>query len=115
MARMFDEAELLGTVDNDLEFLAETVGMLAADGPPLVARIRDAIAAGDAGTVGGAAHTLKGMVANFCAPGVRARALELERMGRSGALDAAAPAVDAADRELRELIDELHVFLRARA
>ena len=37
MPRAFDDAGLLERVDNDWEFLTETVQMLAADGPTLVA------------------------------------------------------------------------------
>ena len=38
MPRGFDEQELLERVDNDWEFLGETVQMLATDGPACCAR-----------------------------------------------------------------------------
>ena len=38
MSQAFDERELLERVDNDWEFLAETVQMLADDGPALMRR-----------------------------------------------------------------------------
>ena len=44
----FDEKELLDRVDNDWEFLAETVEMLETDGRALMAEIRRAADAGDA-------------------------------------------------------------------
>ena len=68
MPRVFDGAELLERVDNDWEFLGDTVRMLEADGPALLEEIRRSADAGDAASAGRAAHTLKGMISNFCAP-----------------------------------------------
>ena len=62
MANSFNEAELLDRVDNDIAFLAETVDMLTADGPPLLEQVRTAVNAGDAAAVARHAHALKGMV-----------------------------------------------------
>src|SRR5512139_3731192 len=78
MAQLFDEADLLERIDHDWEFLQETVDMLATDAPALLQEIRQAVESEDAAAVGRAAHTLKGMVANFCAAAPQATALELE-------------------------------------
>ena len=114
MPRTFDETELLERVDNDWEFLGETVQMLAADAPALLAEIRRATAAGDAPAVGRAAHALKGMISNFCAAAAQASAQDVEKHAKSGGLPDAAEAVEVLDARLRELIAELKDFVAAR-
>lgn len=115
MAATFDEAELLERVDNDLGFLAETVEMIVADGPGLLAQARAAAAAGDAPGLARHAHALKGMISNFCAAGAQACALELEKLGKSGEIGGAPAMLERMDRELGALIGELQGFVRARS
>ena len=115
MPRAFDEKELLERVDNDWDFLGETVQMLAADGPPLLQAIRRATESGDAPAVGRAAHALKGMIANFCSPGAHASASEVERLGNGGDLSAVPPALGALETGLAALIVDLNDFLATRA
>ncbi len=115
MAQMFDEAELMERVDNDVEFLAETVEMLASDGPTLVEQIRAGIVSGDAPAVGRHAHALKGMISNFCAPETQAAALELEKLGKAGDLSNATGALDDLARRVADLTTELTEFVRSRA
>jgi HPt (histidine-containing phosphotransfer) domain-containing protein len=111
MSQLFDEAELLDRVDQDWEFLGETVDMLAADAPALVQEIRRAMDAGDATAVGRAAHTLKGMVANFCAAAPHAAAFELERMGKAGDLSGAVTAMDTLESQLLTLTEQLQALV----
>src|SRR5687768_3963190 len=99
MAQSFNETELVARVDGDLEFLTETVQMLDADGRALLADVGQALAAGDALAVGRAAHALKGMISNFCAPEAQQSALEDERIGKGGDLAPAPAAVAALDRK----------------
>src|SRR5688572_8674605 len=115
MPRAFDENELMERVDNDWDFLGETVEMLAKDGPALLAEIRRAAAAGDAAAVARAAHTLKGMISNFCSPAAHADALAVEQIGRSGDLASAAPAVQTLETSLSALIADLTDFVSTRA
>ena len=115
MARSFDENELVARVDGDLEFLAETVQMLDADGRALLADVGQALAAGDAPAVGRAAHALKGMISNFCAPEAQQRALEVERIGKGGDLAPAAVALATLEQHLEALIAELQSFIHARS
>jgi two-component system, sensor histidine kinase and response regulator len=115
MAKTFNEQELLDNVGNDMEFLAETVRMLETDGPSLMKQIREAVAAGDAPALGRAAHALKGMVSNFCSPRTQASALDVEKMGKSGDLSAAGPAVNVLNSQLESLIGELSASIQARA
>ncbi len=115
MANNFNEAELLDRVDNDVAFLAETVDMLTADGPPLLEQVRTAVSAGDAAAVARHAHALKGMVSNFAAPLPRACAADIEKMGRTGDLSAAGPALAAMQQLLDALSAELVTFVKTRS
>jgi HPt (histidine-containing phosphotransfer) domain-containing protein len=115
VAQAFDEGELLERVDHDLGFLAETVEMLTSDGPALLGEVRASLAAGDAAGVGRHAHALKGMISNFCAADAQAAALEVERMGKSGDLSAAAVAVERLSGLLTALTESLRRFVKARA
>src|SRR5687767_9046782 len=115
MSRTFDEKELLDRVDNDWEFLGETTRMLAADAPGLLADVRRAVETGDAPLVGSAAHALKGMISNFCAPQAQASALAVEQIGRNGDLSNAAAALRELEADLNALIVELTDYVATRA
>src|SRR3954468_21950084 len=104
MSRAFDEKELLERVDDDWDFLAETVSMLSADGPALLREIKRAVDTADAAAVGRTAHTLKGMISNFCSPETLASAFELEKLGKAGDLSGAAAAVTNLAEHLEKLI-----------
>ena len=115
MSQAFDERELLERVDNDTEFLAETVQMLSDDGPVLMQAIRTSLAAGDADGAARAGHALKGMTSNFCAAAAQGSAQDVEKHAKAGDLPDAAQAAEALDARLRELIAELKDFVAARA
>ncbi len=91
---MFDRAELLERVDQDLELLRDLVALYARDWPGLVDQLRQALAQGEAANAQRAAHTLKGMTANLSAAGTAETAHALERMARQGDLQGAAGAID---------------------
>ena len=114
MSQQFDERELLERVDNDTEFLAETVQMLSDDGPGLMRDVRKSLAEGDADGVARAAHALKGMISNFCAAAAQSSAQDVERHAKAGALPDAAEAAEALDARLQELIAELKDLVAAR-
>jgi len=84
MSQLFDEKELLERVDGDVGFLADTVQMLESDGRSLMAQVKASIAAADAKAVGTGAHTLKGMISNFCAPTLQELALNDLILKRDG-------------------------------
>jgi HPt (histidine-containing phosphotransfer) domain-containing protein len=111
MPRRFEEQELLERVDNDREFLGETVQMLSAEGPALLSGIRRATEQGDAPAVARGAHALKGMISNFCSPSAHASASELERIGMGGDLSPAPIALDRLEADLGALIADLTDFL----
>jgi HPt (histidine-containing phosphotransfer) domain-containing protein len=114
VGKTFDEAALLERVDGDVGFLDETVQMLEVDGQSLMRDVRAALAAGNAPAVGRTAHTLKGMISNFCSPTAQAAALAVEQAGKAGDLATAARAADALEQQLQDLIGELVQFVKAR-
>jgi HPt (histidine-containing phosphotransfer) domain-containing protein len=113
--RAFDQAELLERVDNDWDFLAETVQMLRDDGPTLLEEIRRSTAANDAAAVGRAGHALKGMISNFCASQTHAAAFAIEKIGKSGDLAQAPVAIETLEQSLQTLIADLTDFLTKKA
>jgi protein-histidine pros-kinase len=115
MSAVFNEKELLDRIDNDWDFLGETVQMLSSDGPALMDEIRRAAGASDAAALGKAAHTLKGMVANFCSPATNACAFEVEKIGRTGDLSNAPAAVKNLEAGLMVLISSLNDFVTTRS
>lgn len=112
MSELFDREALLDRVDNDMEFLAETVEMLEEDGPDLLGQISAAIEASDSEALAVAAHTYKGMVANFCADSTVEAALKLEMMGKDGNLTGAAEAFAVLEGQARQLATALQDLLR---
>ena len=115
MAQLFDEAELMERLDNDVAFLADTVQMLETDGRALMVELKTAVASGDAPAVGRTAHTLKGMISNFCSPAVQMLALDVEQAGKASDSAGAAAASAKLEHELEALIVELVAFVRARS
>ncbi len=115
MAKAFDETALLERIDGDIGFLAETVQMLEVDGRALMKEVQAALAAGDAPWVGRAAHAIKGMISNFCSPGVQDLALQVERAGKAGDCAAATVAAARLAPALEALIVELTQFANARS
>ena len=111
MSEPFDKAELMERVDDDMEFLEETVEMLDEDAPGLIDQIRAAVDAGDAEALTHSAHTLKGMLGNFCAPAAFESARKLEFMGREATLDGAAAGLEEAERLTNELREALRAFI----
>jgi len=112
---VFDQADLMDRVDDDLEFLEETVAMLEEDSPALLQAVRDATEARDADALASSAHALKGMLANFCAPAAVAAALALETMGRQQQLAESLTAMQQVETEVPRLLDALRRFVKAGA
>ena len=114
MSEAFDATALMDRVDDDEEFLKETVAMLDEDGPKLLEEIRAAVSARDAAALVKPAHTLKGMLANFCADSAESAALELEAMGREARLSDVVAAFERLETETGRLREALHSFLKSR-
>jgi HPt (histidine-containing phosphotransfer) domain-containing protein len=111
MSEVFDERALMDRIDGDLEFLEETISMLDEDSPDLLRQIQEAAAQVDADAVVGPAHTLKGMLANFCAKSAETAAREVEMMGREHRMINIESAVATLQKETKKLTEALHSFL----
>lgn len=103
MSEPFDRDALLDRVDNDVEFLEETIAILDDDGPGMLMEIHEAAAGQDAQRLARAAHAFKGMVSNFCAAPAEAAARRIEQMGRDGAFEGVEEAVEGLEREVERL------------
>ena len=112
MPDAFDDHALMERVDGDVEFLEETIAMLDEDSPALLDEIHAAAGSGDAAALIRPAHTLKGMLANFCAEPAETAARALETMGREGRWVDVDRAVDRVRSETERLKEALHEFLR---
>ena len=115
MTDAFDEKALMDEIEGDVEFLEETVAMFDDDTPVLLDEIRSAASSGDTAALVKPAHTLKGLLGNFCASPAESSARKLEAMAREGTLTGAAVEVEILHTETQRLKEALHQFLRARA
>jgi len=114
MSEAFDEQALMDRVDDDIEFLEETIAMLDEDCPDLLSQIQAAAASGDAEALVKPAHALKGVLANFCAAPAEAAAREVEMMGREQRLSEVGSAVETLQMETERLRTALSTFVQAR-
>ena len=109
MATEFDYAQLDAITGGDTEFEKEVLEEYLLSAPNDVAKLKNAIAAGDAPATGATAHALKGASATIGAKGFAAIALELEQAGKKGDLAAAPEAfarLESAFAELGGLLRE---------
>ena len=111
MPQLFDETELLERVGHDWEFLRETAVMLSTQSRPMMQELHRAVESGDANLLRSTAHTLKGMISNFCAHEVSASAAAVEKFGKSGETAAANDSVATLEAQLEELIAALNDWL----
>lgn len=112
MSQPFDKDALIDRVDDDAEFLAESVAILGEDGPPLLVEIRDAASARDVERVAKAAHAFKGLVSNFCADAAEEAARRVEAIGREGTTDGLDAAVSSLEAEAELLMKSLREFIK---
>jgi HPt (histidine-containing phosphotransfer) domain-containing protein len=103
----FEDRVLHDRFDGDLNLLRIVAGTFLETTPPLLSDMREAIAAGDAGSVSRIAHRFRGSLANFGADEAVEAALQLEKMGAEGDLAGA----DAACETLIEGYETLRVGL----
>jgi two-component system sensor histidine kinase/response regulator len=85
----------------------DLLGLFRSDAPPLLAAMRSAAAAGNAGQLRQAAHSLKGAAANLGARQMASFAAELEAIGRSGSVEGAAGPLAAADAQFQQVCEAL--------
>jgi two-component system, sensor histidine kinase and response regulator len=103
MNKIYDQDGALRRMGNDRDLFEEMVGLLKSDAPPLLMAAQSAYGEGDMSRLHRAAHTLKGLSANFGAQRAVAAADSVERLARKGQ----AEGMPAAITELDEAFDEL--------
>ena len=96
---VFDERVLLNLLEGDRESAVEIADQYLADAPGQVARLRDAITAGDAVEARERAHALKGSSASVGAEAMRFCAADMEKKAVTGVIDDAETAALMADLE----------------
>ncbi len=82
----FEDRVLHDRFDGNLDLLREVAGSFLESTPPLLSEMREAVAAGDPGSVSRIAHRLRGSLANFGAEEAVEAAFRLEKMGAEGDL-----------------------------
>jgi HPt (histidine-containing phosphotransfer) domain-containing protein len=112
MPAVFDREELMDRVDHDWEFLDETVQLLHSDGRRLMAEVKSAVASSNAAALSHSAHTLKGMLGNFCAREALETVRALEAMVKNDDLAQGAAAAAALELQFNRLIAALDEFWR---
>jgi HPt (histidine-containing phosphotransfer) domain-containing protein len=109
MSNIYDHDGALRRMGNDAELFAEMVGLLRSDAPHWLTVLKRAIDDGDPAQIQRAAHTLKGLAANFGAERAVGLAADIERRAKTQQLEG----LTGAAQELEESLDELIAALAA--
>ena len=96
------------TVPGEPDVLTEVLKMFLDEAPPRIARLRNALAAGNIEELQRAAHSLKGSAGNIGATGMFGVCQQLDSLGRSGNIESAGPLIEALDAEFGRVMAEIH-------
>jgi PAS domain S-box-containing protein len=107
---VMDATAAMAQVEGDKTLLNEITGLFINDCPRMLAEIKDAVERNDARALEYAAHTLKGVVANFCAQPAVEAALRLEMLAHQGTLEHSGAAYGQLVSEIERLKAELHAM-----
>jgi CheY-like chemotaxis protein len=110
----FDVESALAQLGGDTDTLREIAAIFTTEAPTMLASLRDAVAAGDAGAVRMAAHAIKGSLGAFAAHRAAAAARELERLGAGQRLRDAPSGLATLERELALLLPALRALMDAK-
>jgi two-component system sensor histidine kinase/response regulator len=107
-----DEVELMDRLGGDLEFLAELTELFRNDYPRQVSSAYRAVEENNAEGLMRAGHTLKGALANLGAMAPSRTAENIERIGESGQLSLALPALAQLEQELTHVLASLEAMFQ---
>jgi HPt (histidine-containing phosphotransfer) domain-containing protein len=107
MAAIFDQDAALHRMGGDPQLFTEMVVLLQEDGPHLMQQFTTALAERDGAGVQHAAHTLKGLAANFGAMRTVRAAATAEQLARERSWDGLPDATEELSRALSELLAAL--------
>lgn len=99
-----DWSQGLARVEGDRELFRELLGLFAHEAPPLLEKIRQAVARKDPLAIAQGVHTLNGSVSNFGAAQAVREGVRLEQMARANALDDAEGAFKELERAVRHIL-----------
>jgi two-component system, sensor histidine kinase and response regulator len=108
--RAFDYDRSLARLGGNPDLFAEIVVLFLEDAPELVTRARDCLNRKSLLELERAAHSLKGLSANFDATQLVSAASSLETMAREQDLERAAECFPELEREFTRLQTELQAF-----
>jgi CheY-like chemotaxis protein/HPt (histidine-containing phosphotransfer) domain-containing protein len=103
----FDLDAALGRLGNDWSFFANLIEFFLEDYPSLLTQVRTGLQSQDAAAVARAAHSLKGLVANFDAHATVRVASRIEKAGFDKDLPTALASLESLEHELDRLRDSL--------
>ena len=115
MSKVFDYESSLRRMGDDQELFQEMARLLRSDAPPLLKTLLLARKTGDHANTQRAAHTLKGLAANFGAERAIAAAAEVEQLAKQRVERGMDIAIEELSRALDELIAALGDESSARA
>ncbi len=102
-----DLATALARLEGDAELLGELIDLFLADGESYLAELDTALAREDQAGLQRAAHTLKGVLATFCAEPACTLAFRLEQAAREQPPGALAPLCAELNKAVRDLLAQL--------
>jgi len=105
---------ILDRVQGDAKLARKMARMFLADSGPMMGRIRQALAQGDAEALRLAAHALKGSVGNFSTTGAYEGALEIENLARREDFSSAGRAFQDLEAHMARLTGTLNALGRRR-
>ncbi|MFT5324156.1 MAG: two-component system sensor histidine kinase/response regulator [Planctomycetaceae bacterium] len=106
-ALLIDRERALDRMGGDEELLAGLIECFIEDAPDLLRQLDEALKAEDAAEVARAAHSLKGLAANFEAIACRDSAVTIEQLGRDGDLSNVKAKLKTLKQDVSDLIAEL--------
>ncbi len=112
--RSLDLDVALSHVDGDRELLRELSEIFIEDYPRMLGEMQNSVLGRDYPTLERLAHTLKGRLAYFGAPGARDSAADLETMGREKELAGAWKTLEELGSAMAGVLRELESFCRER-
>jgi two-component system, sensor histidine kinase and response regulator len=107
MTALFDYDGAMQRMGNDEALFREMIHILREDAPRRFGEIERGLAAGDLTTVQRAAHSLKGLVANFGGERAQQAALHVEQLAKTGDAAGLPAGVDGLREEVRKLVAAL--------
>lgn len=109
-ADIMDLDKALRRLDGDRSLLIDLIGFYLEDYPALLTRLEDSLASNDSASVERAAHSMKGLVANFDAMTAKDIAQQLESRAKQRDLANAADLIDNLKQAAAELAEHLEAY-----